>query len=62
MNTNGITKLDNYLTVNQYAREINKTTSWIYLMVKEFKAGTRKELPFNLVEIAGIMFVLKPNA
>lgn len=56
-----ITKLDNYLTVNEYAREIKKTTSWIYLQIKDFKAGKRSELPFDLVIVAGTMFIKKGN-
>ncbi len=53
------TTLDGYLTVNQYAKEINKTTSWVYLMIREAKDGKRETLPFELIEIAGIFFVKK---
>ena len=56
---NTIKTLEGYQTVRQYAQIVNLMPQTIYLQLRDFKSGKRKDLPFEAIEIAGVMFIKK---
>lgn len=54
---NTIKTLEGYQTVRQYAEAVKLMPQTIYLQLRDFKSGKKKELPFEAIEIAGVMFI-----